>query len=65
MGAPYEDDGAGAVYIYRGSAGGLVITVSQKLVPRDVGLNLRGFGISLSRGADVDKNGYAGAVKNL
>lgn len=60
MGAPYEDGGAGAVYIYRGSADGLVTTVSQRLSARNVGLNLKGFGISLSRGADVDKNGYTG-----
>lgn len=59
VGAPYEAEGAGAVYIYRGSSSGLLMTVSQRLTASDVATNLKGFGISLSRGADVDKNGYA------
>lgn len=60
VGAPYEAGGAGAVFIYRGYAGGVLTTYSQKIWARDIDLNLRGFGISISRGADVDKNGYAG-----
>lgn len=62
MGAPYDSDGAGTVYIYRGSADGLQTKVSQKITASDMGLNLKGFGISLSRGADVDKNGYTGVL---
>ena len=31
IGAPYEDDGEGVVYIYRGSLGGLVETPMQVL----------------------------------
>ncbi|XP_063884882.1 integrin alpha-4-like [Scylla paramamosain] len=59
VGAPYEAGGAGAVYIYRGYAGGLLTTYSQKVSAKDIDLNLRGFGISISRGVDVDRNGYA------
>ena len=62
VGAPYEAGGSGAVYIYRGSATGLLTTASQKLVAKDVSPNLKGFGISISRGTDIDGNGYAGKL---
>ncbi|XP_076048766.1 integrin alpha-PS5-like [Oratosquilla oratoria] len=71
VGAPYEDDGVGAVYVYLGSSDGLRSTFSQRLSPLQMtswvgrggggGLvpdNIRGFGMSISRGVDVDRNGY-------
>ncbi|MPC57116.1 Integrin alpha-4 [Portunus trituberculatus] len=58
VGAPYEAGGIGAVYIYRGHAGGVMTSYSQKILAQDINVNLRGFGISVSRGADVDRNGY-------
>lgn len=64
MGAPYED-GGGVVYIYRGSATGLVVTPSQIISASDMGGNLRGFGSAISRGTDVDNNGYIGKEGSL
>ncbi|XP_047493839.1 integrin alpha-9-like [Penaeus chinensis] len=58
VGAPHEDDGAGAVYIFMGGADGVGGTASQHLRARDFGQVLRGFGAALSRGVDVDGNGY-------
>ncbi|XP_047741287.1 integrin alpha-PS5-like, partial [Hyalella azteca] len=62
VGAPYE--GGGAVYVFLGGAGGLRRQYSQRIgaedVPQRGGRPLAGFGISISRGADVDKNLYPG-----
>ncbi|KAK4297283.1 hypothetical protein Pmani_030290 [Petrolisthes manimaculis] len=57
VGAPYED-GGGVVYIYRGSETGLVVAPSQTISASDMGSALRGFGSAISRGTDVDSNGY-------
>ncbi|KAK4318879.1 hypothetical protein Pmani_010143 [Petrolisthes manimaculis] len=58
VGAPFE--GSGAVYIFLGSAGGLRTTHSQRLVPEHfTGTpTMKGFGMALSRGIDVDDNAY-------
>lgn len=58
VGAPYEDDGRGVVYIFRGSANGLMTKYAQRILARDLHQDLRSFGISISRGVDVDTNGY-------
>ncbi|XP_044738082.1 integrin alpha-PS3-like [Chrysoperla carnea] len=58
VGAPYEDGGRGAIYIYLGSANGLNVKYSQHIRARDINLNLFGFGISLSKGVDIDGNFY-------
>ena len=63
VGAPYE--GQGAVYVYMGKVGGVSTQFSQKITPgdfpaRSLSRSLEGFGISLSRGVDVDKNSYPG-----
>ncbi|KAI5642733.1 FG-GAP repeat domain-containing protein [Phthorimaea operculella] len=52
VGAPYENDGVGAVYIYKGSAEGL----SKKYLQRIVAAEAKGFGISISKGVDYDSN---------
>ncbi|KAF4522917.1 hypothetical protein B566_EDAN012075, partial [Ephemera danica] len=54
--APYE--GAGVVYIYRGGRDGLSNEPTQRIVGAEVSPGLSGFGASLSRGQDVDGNGY-------
>lgn len=59
IGAPYEDDGRGAIYIYRGGRGDFVTTPSQRIAGKDIGESLRGFGISISRGLDIDSNRYS------
>lgn len=58
MGAPYENGNRGSVYIYSGSTLGLTLT--QKIMAQDISSNLRGFSISIARGADIDMNKYVG-----
>ncbi|CAL4059694.1 unnamed protein product, partial [Meganyctiphanes norvegica] len=64
VGAPWEDDGVGAVYIYLGSKTGLRALnpqreYSQRLTPDQFdGSELLGFGMALSRGVDIDGNHY-------
>ncbi|KAH9632411.1 hypothetical protein HF086_010804 [Spodoptera exigua] len=52
IGAPWEDDGAGAVYIYRGCSKGL----SEDNVQRIQSKTARGFGWSIAKGVDIDQN---------
>ncbi|XP_023718571.1 integrin alpha-9 isoform X3 [Cryptotermes secundus] len=56
VGAPYENGNIGSIYIYSGSTLGLTLT--QKIMAQDISSNLRGFGISIARGADIDMNKY-------
>uniref|UniRef100_A0A8C9Z961 Integrin subunit alpha 6 n=1 Tax=Sander lucioperca TaxID=283035 RepID=A0A8C9Z961_SANLU len=52
IGAPYDDGGAGKVYIYHGSAQGI------KTSPAQVEHNMRLFGYSLAGNMDLDSNSY-------
>ncbi|CAH2077047.1 unnamed protein product, partial [Iphiclides podalirius] len=52
VGAPWENEGRGAVYLYRGGEKGLSGEYVQKIVAKDA----QSFGISISKGFDVDKN---------
>jgi len=56
--APYEDEGRGVVYIYRGGSGTFATTPSQQLSARIISDSLRGFGASISRGVDIDDNAH-------
>uniref|UniRef100_A0A182U096 Uncharacterized protein n=1 Tax=Anopheles melas TaxID=34690 RepID=A0A182U096_9DIPT len=61
IGAPFEE--AGAVYIFLGSANGVPSRPSQRLVPSAALLRTPSrqpymFGHALSRGIDIDGNGY-------
>ncbi|KAM4821467.1 integrin alpha-9 [Thomomys bottae] len=58
IGAPKEDDFAGAVYIYHGDISGLSPQYSMKLLGRKINPVLRMFGQSISGGIDMDGNGY-------
>ncbi|KAK5648902.1 hypothetical protein RI129_003794 [Pyrocoelia pectoralis] len=58
VGAPYENDGSGVIYIYRGNSYGLGSNPSQRIVGKDFVPNILGFGISISKPADVDMNNY-------
>ncbi|RWS22803.1 Integrin alpha-9-like protein [Leptotrombidium deliense] len=60
VGAPYENDGKGSVYIFHGSKDGINIHYSQRISASDhlSTHNLMGFGISLSHAIDVDNNKY-------
>lgn len=54
--APYENNGV--VYLYFGSSEGLNQENCQKITPS--GYSGRGFGYSISNGADYDRNGLNG-----
>ncbi|CAG9765629.1 unnamed protein product [Ceutorhynchus assimilis] len=62
--APYEDEGKGAVYIYNGCSDGIGDSFSQRLTASlfanfiTFTERTRGFGMGLSRGNDIDKNGH-------
>uniref|UniRef100_UPI0037E88D0B integrin alpha-6-like n=1 Tax=Semicossyphus pulcher TaxID=241346 RepID=UPI0037E88D0B len=57
VGAPYEDEGAGRVYIFHGSAAGLKsIKAEQTLLGKPLAVRL--FGYSLAGNMDLDKNSY-------
>uniref|UniRef100_A0A182ME73 Integrin alpha second immunoglobulin-like domain-containing protein n=1 Tax=Anopheles culicifacies TaxID=139723 RepID=A0A182ME73_9DIPT len=58
VGAPFE--GNGAVYIFLGSADGLQSKPSQRLTPppNELLTPQPMFGFALSRGSDIDANGY-------
>ncbi|KAJ8024981.1 Integrin alpha-9 [Holothuria leucospilota] len=62
IGAPYEDDGTGAVYIYLGGAEGLDPNYSQRISGADLDPALETFGISVHGGIDMDKNKYIDIV---
>lgn len=59
--APYEQQ-TGVVYIYLGNFEGITQKYSQRIQPEDFhpATTIRGFGISLSKGVDVDDNSYNG-----
>ncbi|CAH2108620.1 unnamed protein product [Euphydryas editha] len=52
IGAPWEDDGRGAVYIFKGGKKGLTRQYSQKIVVK----NTKAFGFSLSGGFDINRD---------
>ncbi|XP_045180509.2 integrin alpha-9-like isoform X2 [Mercenaria mercenaria] len=54
VGAPYEDNFKGAVYIYNGYTGGVWPKYSQRIYAADIDTGLRGFGISIASGKDVN-----------
>lgn len=56
IGAPWENNGTGIVYIYKGSRNGLMPQYTQRIFSNDAS----GFGVSISKGYDVDNNGCNG-----
>ncbi|XP_067650565.1 integrin alpha-4-like [Haliotis asinina] len=60
VGAPYEDEGRGAVYIYHGGEGGVSAEPMQRIGGRDINdtETVTSFGWSISKPADVDGNDY-------
>ncbi|XP_048754417.2 integrin alpha-6-like isoform X2 [Ostrea edulis] len=58
VGAPYDNSGLGAVYIYHGSANGIIPKYVQKITAAEFDPDMRAFGYSLSGGLDLDQNGY-------
>eukprot|EP00795_Rhopilema_esculentum_P014659 gene14659-5748_t len=58
VGAPYENDFRGAVYVYMGTAKGFSAKYTQKIAASVLDSKLRAFGRSLAGGMDLDSNGY-------
>ncbi|XP_060716302.1 integrin alpha-6b isoform X2 [Tachysurus vachellii] len=56
VGAPYDEEGAGCVYIYHGSSSGLKKEPVQVLKGKD--LNIKMFGYSLAGNMDLDNNQF-------
>ena len=62
IGAPYEDNGAGCVYIYHG--GNQRIQETQRISAHHIGSNIKGFGYSIDADHDIDENGYPGMMNS-
>ncbi|XP_029640395.1 integrin alpha-4-like [Octopus sinensis] len=58
IGAPYENNQEGAIYIYNTNKEGLPSTYSQKITGKDaaMGKDMKGFGISISDSVDVNND---------
>ncbi|XP_070157103.1 integrin alpha-PS4 isoform X2 [Polyergus mexicanus] len=59
VGAPYEDESGGAVYIFNGNRDGVSREYSQRLIGARFSPMMRGFGISISEARDIDRDGYS------
>lgn len=58
VGAPYEEESGGAVYIYNGNIEGVFKRYSQRLIGSDYSPLMRGFGISISKPRDINGDKY-------
>lgn len=59
VGAPYEEENGGAVYIFNGNRGGVSKRYSQRLIGTQFSQGMRGFGISISEPRDVNRDNCA------
>lgn len=59
VGAPYEDESGGAVYIFNGNRDGVSRKRSQRLIGTRFSPTMRGFGISISEPRDVNRDNYS------
>ncbi|KAL4233421.1 hypothetical protein ACF0H5_008102 [Mactra antiquata] len=57
VGAPYENDNEGAVYIYNGYSEGLWPIYTQRIQASDLNSGMSGFGISMSSKTDMNFDG--------
>ena len=60
IGAPYEDEGAGAVYIFNGKSNKINSVYSQRIAAKTLFAGIKSFGSYLSTPHDVDGNLYKG-----
>ncbi|CAH1163665.1 unnamed protein product [Phaedon cochleariae] len=58
IGAPYEDDNTGAIYIYGGSNTGVDKIPRQIILGKQITPEILGFGIIISKAIDMDHNNY-------
>ncbi|XP_072513981.1 integrin alpha-X-like isoform X1 [Salminus brasiliensis] len=57
VGAPLEDDGRGAVYIYLGDhMGGIRARYSQRILARDISQQLQQFGVAIDGSMDMNED---------
>jgi len=59
VGAPYEEESGGAVYIFNGNRDGVSRKYSQRLVGSRFSPTIRGFGISISEPRDVNHDNHS------
>ncbi|VDI02252.1 integrin alpha 8 [Mytilus galloprovincialis] len=59
IGAPNEDEGAGAVYIFNGRSGRMNEVHSQRIAAKTSFNGIKSFGTYISRPLDIDNNKYA------
>lgn len=64
VGAPYDDDFRGALYVYYGGPSGLSAARSTRISASVLSPELKGFGVSFSKAEDLDNNGYGGNVNS-
>ncbi|XP_053374563.1 integrin alpha-9-like [Mercenaria mercenaria] len=57
VGAPYEDDLQGAIYVYNGCKTGIWPHFSQRIAAASLRTGLMSFGISFSKAEDMDSDG--------
>ncbi|XP_015431891.1 PREDICTED: integrin alpha-5-like, partial [Dufourea novaeangliae] len=57
VGAPYEEQ-TGAIYIFNGNSNGLLKRYSQKIIGKEFGEHVRGFGMSISESRDINNDRY-------
>lgn len=64
IGAPYERNREGAIYIYNLGHNGFPANFSQKISGESVshGQEMKGFGISVSRAVDINDDSYPGKL---
>lgn len=62
VGAPYEDNERGAVYIYNGYKDGLWPRHSLKILARTLDESLLGFGASFSNEMDMNRDNINGML---
>ncbi|KAL6264540.1 hypothetical protein P5V15_004645 [Pogonomyrmex californicus] len=58
VGAPYEEESGGAVYIFNGNKRGISRKYSQRVIGSRFSPTMRGFGISISEPRDVNRDNY-------
>jgi hypothetical protein len=65
IGAPYEDDLRGAIYIYNGCKTGVWPHFSQRIAAGSFRDELRSFGFSFSKAVDMDNDEVNGKLSNI
>lgn len=60
IGAPYENNNKGAVYIFNGYTDGLWPIYSQRILATDLHTGTSGFGIAISSGMNLNNDAING-----